>query len=310
MKKLPLFLLLFTFLSLTGCGRSANITPINETPYADATAVMAGPSTPTPEVFISRTQAIPSTPAADNSPTSESPSEENILVTLSRITFEIPISVASGASGAEVPAFLDEELAYWQKTPGHFLVLFNDYDLGESIHQPQVLVYPATDYAILSPAAFESMHRLRNIMSDVVPLSTDQLPGVPFLNAQQLFASNIEKISFQNGSGIRFLTEYGQYPAPVNNQELFYLFLGFSEIGDYYIVAIFPITAPGLGGSSDPASAIPIDGVAYPDMSDPDADWDGYYAAAVNLLETTPPNSFAPVINQLDALVQSIWIAP
>ena len=65
-----------------------------------------------------------------------------------------------------------------------------------------------------------------------------------------------------------------------------------------------------MSDSSDPASAIAIGGVAYPNMGDPNADWDGYYAAAANLLDTTSPDAFTPSLNQLDALIQSMWITP
>ena len=165
-------------------------------------------------------------------------------------------------------------------------------------------------YVELVPAAFESMHRLRNVMNPVAPITADQLPAVPFFNSAQVFASNIQAISFQNGSGIRFLTEYGQYPAPANNHELFYQFQGFSADGEYYIVAIFPITAPGLGESSDPESAVAIGGVAYPSMGDPSDDWEAYYTAAANLLDSTSPESFTPSLSQLDALIHSMWVAP
>jgi hypothetical protein len=165
-------------------------------------------------------------------------------------------------------------------------------------------------YVELSTAAFESMHRLRNVTNPGASINPDQLPAVPFFNAAQLFASNIQTISFQNGSGIRFLTEYGQYPAPVNNHELFYQFQGFTNDGEYYIVAIFPLTAPGLGESSDPESAVAIGGVAYPQMGDPSDDWKAYYTAATNLLDATSPESFTPSISQLDALIQSMWVAP
>lgn len=165
-------------------------------------------------------------------------------------------------------------------------------------------------YVELVPAAFESMHRLRNVMNPVAPITADQLPAVPFFNSAQVFASNIQAISFQNGSGIRFLTEYGQYPAPANNHELFYQFQGFSADGEYYIVAIFPITAPGLGESSDPESAVAIGGVAYPKMGDPSDNWKAYYATAASLLDATPPDAFTPSITQLDTLIESMWVTP
>jgi hypothetical protein len=125
-----------------------------------------------------------------------------------------------------------------------------------------------------------------------------------------VFASNIQAVSFQNGSGIRFVTEYGQYPAPVNNHELFYHFQGFSNDGEYYIVAIFPITASGLGENSEPESAVAIGGVAYPDMGDSSDDWKAYYTAAANLLDATSPESFTPSLSELDVDPLSTWIVP
>lgn len=310
MKNLFLFLSIFVVVAV-GCNVLPGIAPTSGAPTAATTPVLYDPPTPTPEVFISVTQAIPATTIPSATPFVEPSLVTNTLVNFGRLTLEIPVSIASGASGSDIPPVTNEDAAYWQKTPGHLQVSLNDYYvLQGKLHQAQIYLYPATDYAVLVPSAFESMHRLRNIISAVVPITADELPAVPFFNAQQLFASNIQAVSFQNGSGIRFLTEYGQYPAPVNNQELFYHFQGFSNVGDYYIVAIFPITAPGLGESSDPASATAIGGVAYPNMGDSNADWKGYYAAAVNLLDATSPDSFTPSLSQLDALIQSMWVAP
>ena len=182
-----------------------DITPTAEVPIIENTPVpVLEPPTTTPEVFISLTQAIPAAAVVQPSPV------PNTLVTFGRLTLEIPPSVASGASGGDMPPVTNEDAAYWQKTPGHLQVSLNDYYvLQGKLHQPKIYVYPATDYAILVPGAFESMHRLRNVMSAAAPTTPDQLPEVPFFNAQQLFASSIQTISFQNGSGIRFLTEYG-----------------------------------------------------------------------------------------------------
>lgn len=287
------------------CDVSVNITPTNEVPTAAETPVLIEPPTTTPEIFISLTQAIPATPIVQPSPVTKT------AVTFGRLSLDIPSSVADGASGIDIPPVTNADAAYWQKTPGHLQVSLNDYYvLQGKLHQPQIYVYPAMPYVELVPAAFESMHRLRNVMNSAAPITPDQLPGVPFFNSAQVFASNIQAVSFQNGSGVRFLTEYGQYPAPVNNQELVYHFQGFSNDGEYYIVAIFPITAPGLSESSDPESAVDIGGVAYPNMGDPSDYWKAYYAAAAHLLEATAPEAFTPSISQLDALIQSMSIAP
>ena len=310
MKKIFLFLSILVVMT-SACDVSVNIAPTNDVPTAETTPVLIEPPTTTPEIFISLTQAIPATAVPSTTPIVQPSPAANTIVTFGRLTLEIPSNVASGASGKEYPRNDSEDAAYWDKTPGHLQISLNDYYvLQGKLHQPQIYVYPAMPYVELVPAAFESMHRLRNVMNPVAPITADQLPAVPFFNAAQIFASNIQAVSFQNGSGIRFLTEYGQYPAPVNNYELFYHFQGFTNDGEYYVVAIFPITAPGLGESGDPESAVDIGGVAYPDLGDPSDDWNAYYAAAANLLDATAPELFTPSLSQLDALIQSMWVAP
>jgi len=233
-------------------------------------------------------------------------------VTFGSLTLVVPLGVASGASGSEYPPIDSEDAAWWQKTPGHLQIMLGDYYvLQGKFHQPQIYVYPAQAYAELVPPAFESIRRVNNIIySPDAPISADQLPMVPFFNAQQVFAANIQTISFQNGAGVRFLTEYAQSTAPVNNHELFYHFQGVTRDGAYYIIAIFPITTSVLAETSDAAAALPPGGITYPDITDPNADWPVYYTAVTDLLNATSPDTFTPTINQLDLLIQSIQVAP
>lgn len=312
MKRFFLFLSVLILVT-AACDVSVNIAPTNDVPTAAETPALIEPPTTTPEIFISLTQAIPATavPSATSITVQPSP-VPNTLVTFGRLTLEIPASVASGASGMDMPAVTNEDSAYWERTPGHLQVSLNDYYvLQGKFHKPQIYVYPAMPYVELSTAAFESMHRLRNVTNPGASINPDQLPAVPFFNAAQLFASNIQTISFQNGSGIRFLTEYGQYPAPVNNHELFYHFQGFTNDGEYYIVAIFPITAPVLAETADAGSPLPSGGILYPFFADPNTETlQKYYGDVANLLSATPNEAFTPSISQLDALIQSLWVAP
>ena len=292
-------------LLLSACAPASTATSIsvNTVPLTteDATPI---PASPTPILST----AVPATAV----PTVQSPSITGTEVSFGSLTLVVPPEVATGASGSEIPPLDSEDAAWWQKTPGHLEVMLGDYyALQGKFHQPQIYVYPAQAYAELVPAAFESIRRLDNILyGNGESISADQLPTVPFFNAQQVFASNIQTLSFQNGGGVRFLTEYAQYTAPVNNHELFYQFQGVTRDGAYYIIAIFPITAPELGETSDAAAALPPGGIAYPDMTDPNADWQAYYTAVADLLNDTPPDTFNPSINQLDLLIQSMQIAP
>jgi len=232
-------------------------------------------------------------------------------VSVDSLNIILPSGLASGVRGSQVPRADGQELPYWQKTPGHAEFKLEGYPLQGRFHQPQIYVYPAMLYVELVPATFESMHRLRNVMNPGAPITADQLPAVPFFNAAQLFASNIQAIPFQNGSGMRFLSEYGQYPAPVNNHELFYQFQGFTNDGEYYIVATLPITAPALAETGDAGANLPAGGIQYPFFADPDAETlQTYYEDVANLLSATPNEAFTPTIGQLDALIQSMQVIP
>lgn len=204
-----------------------------------------------------------------------------------------------------------QDLPSWSLTPGHTVLKLEGYLLQGKSHEAEIYIYPALDYAVMVPGAFESIHRLDNILyAPGGPMINDELPAVPFFNAQQVFASNIQLVSFQNGQGVRFVTEYAQYPASANNNDLFYHFQGVTRDGDYYIVAILPITAPELAETSDGGAALPSGGVPYPYFANPGADMQSYYTSVVDVLNATPAETFSPTISQLDLLIQSMRINP
>jgi hypothetical protein len=292
MKKTFLLFLILILIALVGCMPTAtNSTEI--------------PASATP---------IPATEVPTATATTLAPAFSGTEISYGPLTIVVPPEVANGASGIEMPRIDGEEVALWQKTPGHWQINLGDYYIlqGKSI-QPQIYVYPAMAYAELVPGAFESVRRLDNILySPGGPsLSADQLPTVPFFNAQQVFTSNAQVISFQNGAGVRFLTEYAQYPASANNQDLFYNFQGVSRDGAYYIVAIFPITVPVLAETSDGGATLPPGGIPYSYFAEgSNFDAKAYYTAVTDLLNSASPESFTPNINQLDALIQSMQITP
>lgn len=255
------------------------------------------------------------TPAADTStetPAVIAPEFIGTEVSFTPLTLVLPPGVADGASGGEIPPYTNPEAAWWQKAPAHLEVSLGGYYVlqGKS-RQPRILVFPVQAYAELVPAAFDSMQRLNNILHDPkAPISSDQLPALPFLNEQQVFATNLEVLSFQNGSGVRFLSEYGQSATSANNHDLFYQFQGLTNDGAYYVIAIMPISAPGLGDNSNPTTAVAVEGIVFPSMGNLNADWEPYYAAVTHYLDTLPAESFTPTLNQLDALIQSMNIMP
>lgn len=259
------------------------------------------------------TAEIPLTVDISETPTAQAPSFTGTNITYSPLSLVVPMSIADGASGGDIPSVTGDDAAWWQKTPGHLEVSLNDYYvLQGKAHQPVIYVFPAQAYAELVPVAFESMHRLNNILYDPnAPISPEQLPQVPFFNSHQAFASHIQVISFQNGKGVRFLTEYAQYAVSANNSDLFYEFQGFTNDGTYYVVAILPTTMPLLAETSDGGAPLPPGGIPYTYFTEgSNFDAQDYYTAVTDLLTGASPESFSPSISQLDLLIQSMRIAP
>jgi hypothetical protein len=307
-KKPLLFISLFIVVAMA-CDMSVSVAPsISPVPLPTNT-VGAVPGSPTP--IAASVTSLPATFTSNVTPTALQRSFEGVEVSVDPLSIVLPAGLANGARGSQFSRADGQDLPSWSLTPGHTVLKLEGYVLQGKSHDPEIYVYPAQAYAEMLPAAFESIHRLDNILyTPGGPMINDQLPAVPFFNAQQVFASNIQVISFQNGAGVRFLAEYAQYAASANNHDLFYHFQGVTRDGAYYIVAILPITVPLLAETSDGRAALPTGGVPYPYFADPNADMQLYYKSVLDVLNATPSEAFTPTINQLDLLIQSMRINP
>lgn len=290
MKKTCLFLTLLLLVSLA-CDMSVTIVPTAQAPLPTNTMIPAATSAPTQVA----TSAVTSDPG--------------VQISVDPVSIVLSPGLAAGARGIQVPGAEGEDVAPWDVAPPHVEFQLEGYVLQNRLHEPRIYVFPAVQYAEMRPVAFESMLRLDNISGHPeLPLSNDELPLVPFFSAQPVFASQIQRLSFPNGQGVRFLTEYAQYAASVNNHDMFYQYQGLTDDGAYYIIAIFPISAPLLAETSDAGAVLPTGGIPYPYLADPSADMQSYYVAVTNLLNTASPDLFTPTLHQLDTLIQSIRI--
>lgn len=234
------------------------------------------------------------------------------VVTLNNVRFTLPLGVANDSLSEMVSAVTEPNNAPWfGVAPDHLKFTLTGYQLQDKFHEPQILVFPADEYAQGNPTAGEQIQKLKVILAGS-PLSRDAMPVVPFFNAAQQFASRMQVINFQSGRGVRFLTQYAQYPAPINNHELFYHFQGLTSDGKYYVVAILPVEASILAEDDRPDSPIPPGGVAFPTAtgSDPAFPDQAYYDAVTQAMDAMYEDSFNPSLFQLDALIQSITVTP
>jgi hypothetical protein len=182
--------------------------------------------------------------------------------------------------------------------------------LQGKLFQPQIFVYPAQSYAQLQErgAAAQSLERLQAVLAQSSMLNIKELPTVPFSTAMQTLAAQVKVIPFQQGRGVRMVTQYSVGRAIINNHELFYHFEGLTDNGQSWVIAILPITAPGLPEDGQPGSMVPSGGVPLPDSNDVNANWLGYYGEARQMLQGLELGDYNPAIDQLDALIGSIRI--
>lgn len=225
----------------------------------------------------------------------------------------IPQGLASGALSESVPAVAEQESAPgWDVAPAHTKLTLQGYVLQDKFHEPQVLIYPASAYAAVNETAAENMQQIRSAASNpAASPDPNALPHVSFFNAGSVFHARAAVVRFASGLGIRELTEYAQYAAPVNNTDLFYHFQGLSNDGKAYVVAILPITAPLLAPDSGQTAAVPLGGIVFPGFDNPDpAVLEGYYGSVSQLLNSTAAGDFAPSLIALDALIGSLTVTP
>ncbi len=234
-----------------------------------------------------------------------------ITVLASPIKLVIPPGLATTANAEPIDVVTIQTGASWDVAPAHLQISLLGYSLRGSFHMPQVLVYPAPEFAVANSRAGESVKRLQAILTNPNgPYTADSLPDIPFFNAGQAIAAQVKLIEFNGGSGLRDVVQYASDVSPINNGGLFYLFEGLSQDGKYYIIAILPTTSPFLPSDNNPDSPVPAGGIPFPPSTASGSSFEAYYTQITQLLEHATSSQFEPALDTLDALVKSISIQP
>jgi hypothetical protein len=268
-------------------------------------------NTPTPAPVLDTPVVV--TTEAPLVPTETEPAAPLFVGTeynLGGVYMVVPACLPVVPSGVIVPAVpydaMNGPMEYY---PQHRMITFTGYPLADKFFDAMIRVYPAADYAAMNASIAERVTAMSSLLASPVA----DPPGIPFLplfNAAQVFRSKISYFGFQNGQGVRFLTEYAQYYAPVNNKDLFYTYQGLTADGAYWVSAIFPVNAAFLQANPD-STDVPPGGIAIPSMSSPtfEADMETYYNTILAIVEGTADNAFTPALDCLDLYLQSLQIS-
>ena len=219
---------------------------------------------------------------------------------LDGVSFELDQVVAASVSGRIIPENPGvQDGPFWVVNPRYVEFALDGYALSETQQSPVIQVYPVEDYRRLSALADETLDTLASFLAEK-PAAAEQIPLLPMINAVQIMRSNVAYVEFQNGSGVRFLTQYDQYPAPINNQEMFYAFQGLTSDGRYFVSAILPVNHPSLPMNADELSIPELEKIAM--------NANNYYGMISADLSAQSDGSFIPDLGKLDAMIASLVI--
>jgi hypothetical protein len=213
-------------------------------------------------------------------------------------SFVFPPGLGDGTESEVVPQ--STGYAVW---PQHIRINLVDYPLQkpDTAYTPQILVFPADVYRHVDQCAQAQIQGLETIIKTQTislpePLpctfNPDTLPFLPDQKAAQVFHAAEKILPFQNGTGIRYITQYSQAAFPaVDNQYLIYTFQGLTGDGKYYVSVTLPVHLESLNGMAPtPASA---------------EESASSFNSVKELLNQQEP-ALQPSLDSLDALVQSI----
>jgi hypothetical protein len=261
-----------------------------------AAALMAG-------VLAGCTLMAPAAPAPPTKAVrvTESPTAGEAGDVYEGIRFALPQAVARRASGKSVAA--EESGAdgpWWLPVPQHREIELVGYPVEGSAQAARVIVYPVQEFAAANAEAAGRIEALRQLLQKQAVEPGAKLPFLPLVNAGGPLQAQVKFIAFDGGQGVRYLTQHGQGPEPINNQELFYTFQGLTDDGAHYVAAILPVTHAGL-----PASTGSVPEAERQAQLD---NFGQYVEETTAMLEAQADESFTPSLAQLDALVESIRV--
>lgn len=262
-------------------------------------------STPTPPPLVTEppqateTLVVTEPPVATEAPTAAGPVAPVPNVTCNELSLYLDPGLATDTTCEVIP----ESTMEMNIHPQYIKLILVDYPLQNKFFPATISIFPVQSYISLMPSFIpDRVSELQALISGGLP-GTSSLPFLPIFNAAQTFHANYALTAFVNGSGIRFLTLYAQYAAPVNNQDLFYTYQGLTSDGQYWVSAILPINHVILPETADP----PPGGMTFDQFA---ANYDVYLTGMVSQLEAQLPDSFTPTLTALDALVSSISVQP
>lgn len=233
--------------------------------------------------------ALPSDPGSQTDSQPDQPPADLPVPTCDSLTFD-PQILGVGVVAEVIPEVPPGDMP--PASPEHMRYTLTGYSVGVSNFEAYIELFSVPAY--ISGAAYVSDMKdtLRQIIINRPAAPSGQVWIPSIFNAGEMMSTAFEYLSFANGDGIRYLTQYGQSYWEINNQYLLYTFQGLTAGDECWVSVIFPVNHYSL-----------------PDVGDvPAGDPDAYYTGIETSLGAEHPDSFNPSLLLLDELIRSIVV--
>jgi hypothetical protein len=289
MKRLSIFIAIFALLAATlACSLPGTSTP--ETPMVTEEVTDTEVVTEAPTEAITEIVTEPPYACAAGM-------VQGIAFT---VEFCYPSAYATGFNQSMIAEVApDPNMAPWDYNPTTIEIGLVGYPVPNEYHTPTVHIYPVADYIALEPNIQVTINDLQTLLTNQDP-NPSSVPFLPIYNAAQMMQAKVSYFEFRNGTGVRFITQYGQAAMPINNVSAIYAFMGLTSDGQYVISATFPVTHPDFVADN---------------MTEPAEGWAVFsenYETYINDMEAylagQPDNTFTPDLTQLDEIMSSFLV--
>ena len=271
-------------LATIACGSTS---PATQASQPDINVIVA-------ETFQALTANAPAATAAPQDNGQLTP--DGTPVETAEVSFLIPNGVANNATSS---MNTNVEYPYINPSngdmPQHAAITLNLYSVTGTVYTPQIMIFRAEEYSQYSELTASTITTLQSFQY------TDGQPLPAELDTN--FTAQTHTVNFQNGHGVRYLTQVFQSFLPVNNSDLFYYYQGMTNDGKYFVQATLPINAAFLPADSSPNAPVPADGIPF----NPD-DFQGYLNNVAAKLNATQTYDFNPYLDALDEMIASMQV--
>lgn len=267
-------------------------------------SALATPATVTPALLPTATPPPGSTPIYAQAQLSSLP--EQVSFTYQGLATDVTGEIQLARPYVSGPTGPDPDTAY----PPHLRFYFNNDPATtpptRAIWRPHLRIYPVNDYRLIygrdalgqvnTPGFIinQTIDRLQTLLVDQPQTIEGDLFLPPVHNAQ-IFKAQLKYLDFQNGAGVRFITQQA-IGGPINNQDIFYTFQGLTADGQYYLTLTYPISTAALAEVDADQSFETLE------------EFQTHVQETTQRLDALSPGDFTPNLSLLDELIQSLQI--